>query len=354
MTEKRRYRKIDPRIWNDAKFASLSHEAQRTFLFILTHPQMTAFGAFRIGIGGMASELGIDYETFTGTLPQTFDETFTGTLGGVFGELLSKGLVKYDFRMCLVYAPNFLKYNAPDNPNIANGWLSSLDFLPECELLIDVLESAFVACDRFEDKKSKENSKVKTQTFLRTFAERLCKEFGKPLPKGFRNVTGNVTPNVTPNHTPNQITDNRELINKTHSNECVSASAQTPPPKRSKAVPCPEDVTPESWDAWMLVRKSKRCPMTAHALELTRKECEKVGLTLQQAVDEAVLHSWGGFTAEYHESARRLPNGREITVDRKDRKTIFEIAEELNAKAAAEKAAKKAAQKAAEESPFPA
>jgi hypothetical protein len=319
-----RYRKIDPRIWNDAKFISLSSIAQLVFMFVLTHPQMTGIGAFRASPEGMAAELNLDAKGF----------------GEPFRELLDKGLVKYDERASLVFAPNFLKYNEPENPNVVQGWIKTLEYLPECPLLVDVLTRAIVSAEKFSN-----NSKaLETVSVMQSLLERLSKEFGEPFPK------------TCTKGLANQRTENREqrtVITHT-STEVCGASAQTPPPKRSKAVPCPEDVTPESWDAWMLVRKSKRCPMTAHALELTRKECAKVGLTLQQAVDEAVLHSWGGFTAEYHESARRLPNGREITVDRKDRKTIFEIAEELNAKAAAEKAAKKAAQKAAEESPFPA
>ena len=157
---------------------------------------------------------------------------------------------------------------------------------------------------------------------------------------------------------PSNDASNDHLINNQyplqHSNECcVSASAQTPPPKRSKAGPCPEDVTPESWDAWNVIRKQKRNPMTAHALDLTRKECAKVGITLQQAVDESILHGWSGFTAEYHEGAKRMPNGREISVTRKDLPSLGELARQLNAKAAAEKAAKKAAQMA-DENPIPA
>lgn len=65
-----RYRKIDPRIWNDEKFASLSHEAQRAFFFILTHPSMTSLGAFRISAAGMAQELGLTEKGFQEPFPK--------------------------------------------------------------------------------------------------------------------------------------------------------------------------------------------------------------------------------------------------------------------------------------------
>lgn len=34
-----RYRKIDPRIWNDAKFSHLSNDAKLLFIYLLTSPQ---------------------------------------------------------------------------------------------------------------------------------------------------------------------------------------------------------------------------------------------------------------------------------------------------------------------------
>ena len=156
-----RYRKIDPRIWNDEKFSSLSHEAQRMFFFVLTHPGMTSLGAFRMSRGGMAEELGLD--------PKGFDE--------VFRELLSKGLLKYDERAFLVFAPNFLKYNPPENPNVVKGWAGALDLLPECPLKRDVLLRA---------KDCAANSSGCSKAFTETFGkvlETLDKGLAEPLPK---------------------------------------------------------------------------------------------------------------------------------------------------------------------------
>lgn len=42
-----RYRKIDSRIWNDAKFRELSDNGKLVFLMLLTHPSMTSLGAMR-------------------------------------------------------------------------------------------------------------------------------------------------------------------------------------------------------------------------------------------------------------------------------------------------------------------
>ena len=52
-----RYRKIDPRIWNDEAFRALSDRGKLVFLFILTHPHMTSLGAMRASTLGLAAEL---------------------------------------------------------------------------------------------------------------------------------------------------------------------------------------------------------------------------------------------------------------------------------------------------------
>lgn len=157
-----RYRKIDPRIWNDEKFASLSHEGQRAFLFILTHPSMTSLGAFRATKEGIEAELGIDEKGFAKP----------------FQELLSKGLIKYDESCFLVFAPNFLKYNQPENPNVVKGWAGCLDLLPECPLLVEVLQRA-KSCASANSKTFKAFSEA-----LGRVTETLSERYAKQLSKG--------------------------------------------------------------------------------------------------------------------------------------------------------------------------
>lgn len=157
-----RYRKIDPRIWNDEKFASLSHEGQRAFLFILTHPSMTSLGAFRATKEGIEAELGIDAKGFAKP----------------FQELLSKGLIKYDESCFLVFAPNFLKYNQPENPNVVKGWAGCLDLLPECPLLAEVLQRA-KSCASANSKTFKAFSEA-----LGRVTETLSERYAKQLSKG--------------------------------------------------------------------------------------------------------------------------------------------------------------------------
>lgn len=119
-----RYRKVDPRIWNDAKFRSMTDNGKLAFLFLLTHPHMTALGAMRATPAGLAAELEWTAEGFR----------------KAFQEALSKGMAKVDEKACFIWLPKFLKYNRPENPNVLKAWGAAWDLLPECELKIEVFQ----------------------------------------------------------------------------------------------------------------------------------------------------------------------------------------------------------------------
>lgn len=129
------YRKIDVRIWNDAKFNSLSSDGKLAFFMLLTHPMMTALGAMRGTPSGLAEEIGME--------PEPFREGFR--------ELLSKRLAEHDQEGRLIALPNFLKYNPPANPNAVRSWLKSLELLPECALLDQVIQRARTAAKGFKE-----------------------------------------------------------------------------------------------------------------------------------------------------------------------------------------------------------
>ncbi len=114
-----RYRKVDPRIWNDAKFRSLSDSAKLIFFFLLTHPHMTAIGAMRSSVPGLAAEIGWPAEAFA----------------EAFREVTRKGMSEHDEKASLIWLPNFVRYNPPESPNVVKAWASALEMLPECSLL---------------------------------------------------------------------------------------------------------------------------------------------------------------------------------------------------------------------------
>ena len=126
-----RYRKIDPRIWNDAKFMRIGPMGQMLFLYVLTHPNMTMLGMLRSTKEAIAFERGWDLSAYN----QVFDLALT------------LGLIEYD-TVGLIACPNFLKYNEPESITVVKSWGKIQDFLPECDLYFKYLKRAKEYCQK--------------------------------------------------------------------------------------------------------------------------------------------------------------------------------------------------------------
>lgn len=150
-----KYRKIDPRIWNDEHFRPLSRDAKLLFLFLLTHPHLTSLGAMRATPLGLACELGWTEKEFR----------------KAFGELLRKPFLKVCESASFIGIPNFIKYNPPENPNVIKSWASALDYIPECDLKYELMQYV----------------KAFAIPFGKAFVEALPKAFDEPFRKGMPN-----------------------------------------------------------------------------------------------------------------------------------------------------------------------
>ena len=52
-----------------------------------------------------------------------------------FAELFEKGLLKYDQTSFAMVAPNFIRHNPPENPNVVKAWRNAFEELPECAII---------------------------------------------------------------------------------------------------------------------------------------------------------------------------------------------------------------------------
>ena len=259
-----RYRKIDPRIWNDGKFSSLSHESQRLFLYILTHPSMTSLGAFRATRSGILEELGLDPKEFA----EVFDEPFR------------KGLFKYDEKHAIIFAPNFLKYNPPENPNVVTGWAKSLDLIPECAMKLEVILKA-KECAMSQ----KEGVQKAFTNSFDSVIETLSKEYAKPFEKG----------------SPIQEQEQEYIstnVDKEKNNK--KESPKNEQKKRATSVKKPDDVNEQVWNDFLQIRKAKHAPLTETALAGIRREAEKAGISLEAALETCCERGWQGFKADWY------------------------------------------------------
>ena len=166
-----RYRKIDPRIWNDQKFRQLTNNGKLVFFMLLTHPSMTALGAMRATLPGLAAEIG--------WAPEAFQKAFA--------EAHQKGMAEHDESACIVALPNFLRYNPPASPNVIKAWAGSVDLLPECNLKTIALQRA------------KGFAEGMSEAFPKAFAEAFPKALPKAMPNQEQEQEQEKEPPIVPN-----------------------------------------------------------------------------------------------------------------------------------------------------------
>ena len=150
-----RYRKIDVRMWSDAKFRALTPRAQLLWMRLLTGPETTNIpGVVPASRPALWDALKLS--------PEAFDEAFR--------EISSKGMAKADWESQLVWIPNAFKYNPPESPNVVRSWRSTWDEVPECAL----------KCEAFQALRS--HSEGFKEGFLKAFEEALKDPYPHPCP----------------------------------------------------------------------------------------------------------------------------------------------------------------------------
>jgi hypothetical protein len=109
-----KYRKVDPRIWTDEKFATLNTEGKLVAMWLLTCTRVNRCGIVLWSPGLCSEETGVKASAI-----DTVCDTVCHTL-----------LWIRDTVSRTVFFPNWWRYNAPDNPKALKGALSDLHDVP--------------------------------------------------------------------------------------------------------------------------------------------------------------------------------------------------------------------------------
>jgi hypothetical protein len=120
------------------------------------------------------------------------------------------------------------------------------------------------------------------------------------------NINTNInTDNIPPlspqggNHkTENQFFD-FENEGRVGEEESQPPAKQKKPTVKKKLAVKPHDVDAGVWDDFLELRRAKRAPLTQTALQGIRREAEKLGWKLEQALVECCESNWQGFKAEF-------------------------------------------------------
>lgn len=334
-----RYKKIDVRIWNDAKFNALSSDARLIFLFMLTSPQTTMVGA-----------VPVDKHTVSRILK--FDEIRYG-IG--YKQLSEYGMLEYD-EAGIFWIKNFLKYNPPENPKVVISWSSLLDLFPECQLLIKIAKSVLKACETRgeayvkalhpEFKKlakydmsngmpygiaypmpyQEQEQEQEQEQDIYTHTEAKDEKTTLATDSQGRNIFDLKPNEIVPSELLSDYATARinSYLPEKKSEEKLPAPEQTEvvetAPTLSKqetvekphsrgvatktqtSVVKPDDVSAELWADFLKHRKQKKAPVTDRVVSLIRNEAKNAGWTLEEALNEIILRNWIGFKSEWVEA----------------------------------------------------
>jgi uncharacterized protein YdaU (DUF1376 family) len=69
--------------------------------------------------------------------------------------------------------------------------------------------------------------------------------------------------------------------------------------KRATIVAPPEGVSDSVWQEFKSLRKAKRAPITQRAIDAISSEAQKIGWTLEKALEECVVRGWQAFKADW-------------------------------------------------------
>jgi hypothetical protein len=120
-----KYRKIDPRIWADERFAKMSTDCKCLALYCLTCQQTNRIGLFHFSPALAAEQL----DTVSHTLSKRI-ETVCRTLKW-----------RFDDHAKVLYMPTWWKYNHPDNQKHLQGCLEDLHDVPQTVLLKEFISN---------------------------------------------------------------------------------------------------------------------------------------------------------------------------------------------------------------------
>jgi len=252
------YRKIDPRIWNDSKFHSLSNEGKLIFFYLLTAPRLARMGALPMTKSALLEEVSAGCATRCPTPWQTG-----------LNELLGHGVVHYDERG-LFWVKNFLKFNPPDNPSVVKAWQIDFEVLPECPLLVEIVENARKICES------------KGFAFLKSFDSLTIPNMG--VAHGVEHgVEHGVTHPVAHQEARSKKQEKKEIKKETALFDLTR----------------PQDCSEEIWSEWLTYRKQMKKPFNAHGLKLLQTEAQKAKVTTEKAMTLAMASNWVSFKAAY-------------------------------------------------------
>ena len=79
----------------------------------------------------------------------------------------------------------------------------------------------------------------------------------------------------------------------------TETEGETGTKKKATSVAPPSGVSNSVWQEFKTLRKAKRAPITQRAIDAISSEAQKIGWTLEKALEECVVRGWQAFKADW-------------------------------------------------------
>jgi hypothetical protein len=96
-----------------------------------------------------------------------------------------------------------------------------------------------------------------------------------------------------------QVSNVDETLQKRPSNAIDTDTETEQIQKRTTSVAPPSGVSNSVWQEFKSLRKAKRAPITQRAIDAISSEAQKIGWTLEKALEECVVRGWQAFKADW-------------------------------------------------------
>ena len=96
-----------------------------------------------------------------------------------------------------------------------------------------------------------------------------------------------------------QASNADETLQKRPSNAIDTDTDTEQIQKRTTSVATPIGVSDSVWQEFKTLRKAKRAPITQRAIDAISSEAQKIGWTLEKALEECVVRGWQAFKADW-------------------------------------------------------
>ncbi len=102
----------------------------------------------------------------------------------------------------------------------------------------------------------------------------------------------------------NKVSDANALptqseCNAIHNTLPITQDTEHKTQKRATVVATPVGVSDSVWQEFKTLRKAKRAPITQRAIDAISSEAQKIGWTLEKALEECVVRGWQAFKADW-------------------------------------------------------